>query len=536
MKNIYTIILLLVMVAIVSCNDLSEEVYSDLTVDGYEYSESEIYAVIGPVYSALRGWHHHRGVSACQMASTDVMCMPANASGWDDGGKYKRLHFHTWTAEDEQVNRGWDSPWKVILHTNRIIDQLASGVVPVPEEENVDALIAEMKVMRALNYWMLIDNYGDIPFVDKQTQEIPEKMSRPEIFGKIVKDIEDNMNLLSADNGALQYGRINKWGAKALLANLYLNAEVYTGTAEWDKCEKQCDDIITSGKYELQYHYKDNFDHDNEDSKENIFVIVYDELFGSGLFINHIFHAASKAKYDMANTPWGAGSLKAVSQFIDTYDEDDTRLDDTWEHGPQFASDGVTPLLCTYEKAGQQLNYSKDLPDGIYTGEDEGYRVKKFLPAMGSEKNLDNDFPIFRYAQVLMMKAECLLRMGKAGEAATIVTQVRERAFRDTNPAKATVTADDLTADTDYQYGYVENYEIVEPGDQSPVEFGGFYDELGYEFVGEWTRRRDMIRFGTYTTKSWLSHKPNGNYRAVFPIPQKAVDTNPKLDQNPSYQ
>ena len=534
MKNIFKTIFLLILVSFISCNDLSEVVYSELTEDGYNYKESEIYAVIGPVYASLRSLHHHRGHSALQETSTDEQVMPANASGWDDGGKYKRLHLHTWHAEDEQGGRAWSTLYSGALHCNRIINQLTNELVPVPATESREALIAEMTVMRSLYYWLLMDNFGDIPFITDLSQELPTITDRATIYEAITADVVNHMDKLPTEVSTSTYGRMTKWGAKALLANLYLNAEVYVGTAEWNKCLEQCNDIISSNQYQLEAEYKDCFDFDNHTSVENIFIIAYDELNAGGLWINHIFHAASKAKYDMRNTPWGAGSMKAVSQFIDTYEEGDSRLDDTWEHGPQFALDGVTPLLCTYDRAGEQLNYSKDLPDGIYTAEDEGYRLKKFLPAVNSARNLDNDLPVFRYAQVLMMKAECLLRTGKADEAATVVSQVRQRAFK-SDPSKAMVSADDLTANTSYQYGYVENYNIVDPGDQTPVQFGGFYDELGYEFAGEWLRRRDMIRFGTFTTKSWLSHKPQGDYRKVFPYPQSAVDANPLLDQNPNY-
>lgn len=147
---------------------------------------------------------------------------------------------------------------------------------------------------------------------------------------------------------------------------------------------------------------------------------------------------------------------------------------------------------------------------------------------MGAKGSLSNDFPFFRYAQVLLMNAECLLRTGKSTEAATLVTQVRQRSFKN-NPQKATVTAANLLGNSVYEYGYVENYKIVSKGDVTPVQFGGLYDELGWEFAWEGFRRRDMIRFGTYTTKSWLSHKPEGDEKAVFPIPQQAINSNPKL-------
>lgn len=536
MKNLIKIFAVtLLFVSHFACNDLSETVYSELTEDGYRYTADEIYNVIGPVYENLRRLHHHKGYSMCQESTTDILVMPANASGWDDGGIYKKMHLHTWNSEAPQVQIMWAALYPGVLHANRIIEQLEEDVAPVPPNLSKESLIAEMKVARAFYYWLLIDNFGDIPFVTTTSQDLPSITARKEIYQSIVNDITTSLPQLSDENNKLMYGRFNKWAAKALLANLYLNAEVYTGISEWDKCISECSDIINSGKYELEQNFADCFVAHNENSVETIFAIPYDEIWGAGLHVRYTFHASSRYKYNFNFTPWGAGSAKAVSQFIDTYDQDDSRLEDTWEHGPQFAADGITPLLCTYDKAGEQLNYSKDLPDGLYTAEDEGYRIKKFQPEMGAYTWLNNDVPFFRYAQVLMMKAECLLKKGLADDAATIVTLVRQRAFNN-NPDKATVTGAQLTANSKYNYGYVENYNIVEKGDISSVEFGGFYDELGYEFACEWIRRRDMIRFGTYTTKNWLSHKPLGEKTKVFPIPQIVVDANSNLEQNPLYK
>lgn len=94
---------------------------------------------------------------------------------------------------------------------------------------------------------------------------------------------------------------------------------------------------------------------------------------------------------------------------------------------------------------------------------------------------------------------------------------------------------DDLVGYTGIQYGYWEDYQIVDSGDTSPVQFGRFLDELGAEFCTENYRRRDLIRFDVYTKKSWLSHKPKGDHRSIFPIPKIAMDANPNLVQNNGY-
>ena len=222
-----------------------------------------------------------------------------------------------------------------------------------------------------------------------------------------------------------------------------------------------------------------------------------------------------------------------VSQFIDTYNVEDSRLADSWLMGQQLAADGSI-LYGTYDKMGEPLIYTKDLPDGNYTSEMEGYRMNKFEVAKGSQSSSGTDVPIFRYAEILMMKAECLLRSGKSG-AGALVTEVRKRAFKN-NPELATVTDAQLRENSSYQYGTVQNYKIVDKGNTDPVEFGRMYDELGWEFAWEMHRRRDAIRFGVFTKKSWLSHKPQGDYRTVFPIPEKVLTSNPNLEQNPSYK
>ena len=112
---------------------------------------------------------------------------------------------------------------------------------------------------------------------------------------------------------------------------------------------------------------------------------------------------------------------------------------------------------------------------------------------------------------------------------------VRKRAFKE-HPEKAIVSGAQLQEKSCYKYGTVENYVLTSQNQVYPEKFGRVYDELGWEFAGESYRRRDMIRFGHFTKAKWLSHEPNGDYKTVFPLPQKVVDTNPNLEQNPNYQ
>ena len=523
----YILALAIVPIALNGCKqDLNEIVYSDVTEQTYKYENA--YAAMGIVYANMRSLFSHTNYYMVQETTSDELVMPANASGWDDGGIFKRMHQHTWNSENPQLLNMWNAMYRGVINANRVIEQLQADKVPAPSGVSKEALIAEMRAARAFFYWLICDNFGNAPLVTVTTAELPEKAMRKDIYNFVVNELNDAMPSLSEVTGTAMHGRFNKWAAKALLANVYLNAKVYADEDKWAECITQCNDIITSNKYQLETNFRDVFKTSNEGSPEIVFAIPFDENRGGGFFVYMFsWHAALRDKFLMQSTPWGAGSAKAVPQFIDTYDPSDKRLADTWLMGTQFAADGTTPLKGSYDIAGKDLVFTKELPDGLYTGEAEGYRMNKFEIKSGARFDLNNDFPFFRYAQVLLMKAECLLRTGDASGAAVIVSQVRGRSF--TDPAKATVTGAMLQANSRYQYGYVENYKVVDPGNTAVVQFGGLLDELGWEFAWEAQRRRDDIRFGVFTTKSWLSHKPQGNDRAVFMIPQVAVNSNPKL-------
>lgn len=532
---VYITALLAIALGTASCNkDLNEKLYTDVAASSYNYTDA--YAATGVAYLNMRDLLSHTNYLMMQETSSDELVQPANASGWDDGGIYKQMHFHTWTSLTPQVGNLWNSLYAGVINTNRVISQLRADKIPTPKGVTKASLVGEMRAARAFYYWLICDNYGDAPLDSSMSTELVPATPRKDLYHFIVSELTEAIPDLSEENNTLMYGRFNKWAAKALLANVYLNAQVYAGEDKWADCITQCNDIIGSGKYAPEGNFSDIFKADNEHSVETIFAIPFDQNKGQGNFIEmYSWHAALKSKVNMLATPWGSGSAMAISQHIDTYDPDDERLKDNWLSGPQFALDGTTPLLGSYDQAGKALVFTKDLPNGSYTGEAEGYRMNKFRVAVGAMSNLNNDFPFFRFAGILLMKAECLLRTNDPDQAAAIVSQLRARYFKAT-PAKATVTGADLQQNSKYKYGYVENYVITDPGNTDPVAYGRMLDELGWEFSWEGHRRRDMIRFGIYTKKSWLSHKPNGDYRIVFPIPQTTINSNPNLQQNPNYK
>jgi len=323
---------------------------------------------------------------------------------------------------------------------------------------------------------------------------------------------------------------MNKWAAKALLAKVYLNAEVYTGTAQWDAVIKESDEIINSNSYVLDANYSDVFSSTNHNSKEIIFAVPYDEIYGQGSQIHmKTLDPLSRLVYNMSAGPWGGNC--AVPQFIDTYDTEDSRLKDSWIQGPQYHA--VTGALV--------IDYQKAVPgiggDGTVAASNSGFRIGKYKIKQGATNNLDNDYPMFRYADVLMMKAEALLRKGDANGAAALVTQVRQRAFKAT-PAKAAVKGEDLLKGSVYQYGWQEkNGTVGVSNGGADIKYGRFLDELGWEFAAEAHRRQDLIRFGVFQTKSWFNHNPHAQAqtRTIFPIPLGELTKNPNLKQNTGY-
>jgi len=520
-----------------ACTELEDTSYSVIIAEQFEPTDEDVVAIIGSAYGS---WvpilNHWNGFWRAQEVGADQIVIPARPNGWVDGGIYRRIHEHVWTTDEDIVYATWDRTYSGIANCNRILYQIESGLLPL--EETKDAVIAELKVLRAAYYYMLCDLYGNVPIVtnfDVEEGYLPEQGSRAEVYNFIVSEITENLQYLPTENSTLTYGRFNVWAARTLLAKMYLNAEVYSGTARWTECIEQCNAIINSNAgFILEDNQKNVFVTENQFSKEIIFGIAIDDQYTKGWndFDIHMqtCQPSMQAKYNLSQTPWGG--MCAIPQFIDTFDPEDKRLTNNFMMGQQYSASGETLLVTMGGLVGQPLALINELPGVHFSEEIHGYRFEKFEIGLGSSNVLNNDYPLFRYADVLMMKAECLLRTGDKDGAASIVSQVRARAFDD--PAKAVVTGDQLLQGSSYDYGLRNEFtSTTEGGDD--IQYGRFLDELGWEFNQEGRRRQDMIRFGVYTSKSWLSHSPNGDYRSIYPIPRGRLETNSNLTQNSGY-
>lgn len=503
-----------------ACTKLDPEPFSEIVEETIIYKESDTSAIIAQAYSPLRpvmaDW---QGYFDLQEESADAIITPARPNGWYDGGTYQRMHRHTWTSLQEQPGALWSRVYTGVANTNRAIWLISSGTLPVGDARA--SLLAELQALRAFYYYLLCDNFGNVLLVtDYKDLSVPKQHKRKEVYDFIVKELNDAIPQLRETTGKAMYARFNKWAAKTLLARVYLNAGIYSGATAWEQCLQQCNDVIQSGAYMLEPTYRDNFKTNNENSRELIFTVPYDEINAPG-FIIHMktLDPLSQQVFKMEAQPWGGNC--AVPQFIDTYDSDDTRLKDTWLQGPQLSPAGV-----------EIINYVKYVGSIEESKSNEGFRIRKYEIRQGAKGSLSNDFPIFRYAEVLMMKAECLLRTGKSAEAAVEVTKVRQRAFTAT-PAKAIVSGADLLKGSVYNYGYWSNGQVTEAQGGNDVTYGRLLDELGWEFAAEAHRRQDLIRFEVFTVKKWFQHRPNGAGRSIFLIPQEEINKNGNLVQNP---
>lgn len=533
----------------ISCTNLDEDVYSELTSENFDPTENDLLALTISGYTPLRLLFagNNRWLDLQEETGNCLITATRSTGGWDDGGMYKRNHFHDWTSELPQLKSTWDKVYEGISKCNQILYQIDSGFVPVASgKENTEA---ELKSLRAIYYYVLLDLFGNVPLVTSFSDiSLPETTPRKKIFEFVEKELTESLPYLNSVDGTSSYARVTQSVARAILVRIYLNAKVYTGEERYDDCIEQCDELMK--KSYLLEGYLDPFKYNNENSKENIFVVQCDDKFatGSAQFLK-FFHNLSSKVYQMTPQAWNGSFLSP--QFYYSYRQGDLRKEWTWLQGEQKDPNGN--VIFTYYNDVNDMYYAKPF---------SGYRPGKYLPRLGLAAGaMSNDWVVIRYAEVLYSKAECLLRKGGAGneaEAARLVSLVRERSFK--TKTEATITADFLKAPSNYPWGiyvrekqgvdandYVE--EVYTPGDPLPatiterqnsndIQFGGMLDEWLWEFAMEGQNRMHLIRFGAFTTKKWFNHRPNdkmGENITLFAIPQHALDKNSLLKKNPGY-
>lgn len=557
MKKILKQFLIVIAVGslISSCHKIEVTPNSLYTEDVFPKTDAEFQSVMGTIYTSLRG-HYSLAYWFAQEISSDEAILPVYGGNWFDGQGYIQLHRHDWNKDHGWITTVWNDANSIAGLCNQTMFIFKNA----PEGDSKNTAIAELKTLRAFAYWELLDMFGNVPLdTIYPSPGVQAKAIRAEVFNFVESELKAAIPFLKTATGSSTYGKVTRWMAQALLAKLYLNAQVYAGTAKYNEAIAACDAIISSGNFAVEGRstYLNQFYPTNGPSfKEFIFAIPYDPSTSNG----YLFHG----RYDLnrnlgikyrysGSTPGGysfnqitlnqttgnglinarpSGPRATLSSFYNAYftsDPNDIR-NNQWLVGEQFWPDGSPIMVRTTKKGYNQFYAGADggdaytyhltidsvisarlNPVSIDLGNDEiawnmGIRNIKFYPdANSSSRNQSNDAPIFRYSDILLMKAEAILRGGTATNGQTALSLVNMvRNNRTTSPAWAAVTLDDI------------------------------YAERAREFTWECWRRNDMIRFGKY--ESSYGFKTNADtYRRIFPIPTAAMNTNPKLVQNPGY-
>ena len=474
-----------------------------------------------------------RGIYDLNTFTTDEAIMPTRGGDWYDGGFWQGLYLHRWGVNNEAIYATWEYLYRTVILCNGSLERIQDFAEKHPEE-NVADCVAEVRALRAMFYYYIMDLFGSVPLIEKSDPEVEDivQEKRSKVFNFIVKELTESSSFLSKERSnqpGVYYGRMTQPVVWFLLAKLALNAEVYTDDDwtdgsrpdgksiffevegqrlnAWQTVNYYCEKITAAG-YTLEKDYTANFAVFNESSEENIFVIPMSKTLYTNQFIclfrsRHYNHAKA---YGLS----GENGSSATKEVLETFGYDtpqvDARFDYCYFAGPVkdlegnqiLLDDGVTPLV--YEPWNVALDVS-----GKPYEKTAGARMKKYevdKTGLKDGKLLDNDIVLFRYADVLLMQSEAKVRNGEDGDAE--LNLVRSRV----GMAPRAATLENLL------------------------------DERMMELAWEGWRRQDMIRFGvftrSYSCRPQLPGEENG-YTTVFPIPEKVIDMNPQLHQHKGY-
>jgi len=494
--------------------------YSQIPADQFFQNEEEVNAALAPVYAQLRdaitnvNWH------ALSQVSSDENIIPTRGTDWGDQGEPLQIHLHTWTAQHSWLNATWNGASTGIARANGVLAALENADVP-----NKEVVVAEARALRAFYYYILLDLFGRAPIIgDEEGEYLPDPNdpppanSRKEVFDFVVAELEAVQAVLPPTQA--QTGRLGGDVARAILANVYLNAQVYggevtggglqRGAARWQDAYDAANALITSGRYSLAGDYFDVFAVDNQNNPEHIMVVQHlsDQGLGQS-FVNRALH------YNSTNV----GAWNGFSTLAETYSQfDGDPRQAAFLEGPQVNVVTGEPVL---DRQGDRLNFTPTFDKRTDTSTEDifdaidyaGIRPYKF-PADPNETNGNhsNDYPFFRLGEMYLIRAEAAFELGQTGQALADINAIRTRAGA--TPLTSVTRADILK-------------------------------ERLLELNWEARRRQDLIRadesiaFGTgggnLFTRGWQYKAPSQPFRLVFPIPQPQLNANPALTQNAGY-
>lgn len=523
--------------AFYSCTKLDKQVYSVVPNQNFWTTPEQIAAGIAPAYASLTSIADGNYHDLAEIPGDD-MIVPARGADWLADGQWIQLWQHTWTATTAQVQDCWGELYAGIGKINFILS-VVNNLSPAPA--NIKNINAELKTLRAMYYYWAMDLYGNIPLVTSFETDASTLTNTPrkDVYDFIEKDITESLPFLSTEVNSSTYGRMTRYGAFCVLAKLYLNAQTYTGTPQWTKAQAVCDSVINSGKYSLEANYFDNFAVNNEGSKENIFVVPFDNVNIGGMnWAMETMHYQNDANYGIPGGAWNGYCTNAeFYSLFDTSSVYTLKGQNTYRTyndqragqfiiGQQFKEQVSYPpnvnmlsvsadasLKIKDNQTNLDLSFYPDF-DLISSAEGKfrlaGLRSVKYFPQNGVSTSQSNDMVIYRLADVLLMRAEAALRAGAASATdLEYVNSLRTRAY-----------SGDAT----------HNWKM------SDLTLTNLYNERGRELAWEDFRRQDAIRFGTFANaRKPQKTKDADDHLQIFPIPLNQHIANGNLKQNPGY-
>ncbi|MBF6628029.1 MAG: RagB/SusD family nutrient uptake outer membrane protein [Proteiniphilum sp.] len=493
---------------IISCTNLDETVYDTIPADQFGKKPAEINAIIAPIYKTLKSvWPGD--IFLLSEQTGDMAITPTRIGGdWWDGGVHMDMKLHQFQARNGLIRGAWNASMSGITTCNQIYATIAETEM---DEALKERTLAEIRGVRAYWFYMLIDYFGNAPLVDNfESTELPEMSSRQQLYDFVITELNEIKDALREDVTGESYGKFTRGTAYTLLAKMYLNAEVWSGTPNWQGVVEACDEVI-SLDYIIEPNWKTNFEVNNQVSREIILPIAFGKADGGNHLHYRTLHYLDPIALGMNIGTWNG--VSAQPDYVKQFDDADLRKEGSFLMGPMI--DPATGLVLVTGH-GRDLIHTIDfniIPgterQGLWgeVNQEEGARANKWVFEKGlSNSDQENDFAIFRLADVYLMKAEALLRLGQDNaEATRLINVIRERGFGNTSHNYTSVTLDEL------------------------------YLERRLELAWECYNRQDMIRFGTFLDPGYLRPQPSPAHLLLFPIPESAWETNNKLVQNPGY-
>jgi len=512
MKKIFNITLLSLVLGLLSglysCTNLDETVYDTIPADQFGKKPAEINAIIAPIYKTLKSVFPGDIFLLSEQAG-DMAITPTRVGGdWWDGGAHMVFKLHTWHARNGLINGSWNACMSGITTCNQIYATIEQSEM---DEELKAQTLAEIRGIRAYWYYILIDYFGNAPLVaDYESTDLPGMSNRQQLYDFVVSELNAIKDVLREDVTAESYGKFTQGAAYTLLAKMYLNAEVWTGTPNWQGVIDAADKVM-SMDYIIEPNWKTNFEVNNQISKE----IILPAIFGKDDEGNHIhkrtLHYLDPIALGMTVGTWNG--VSAQPDYVKQFDDEDLRKEGSFLIGPMI--DPATGEVLVTGHA-RNLNHTVDfniIPGSIREGmwgevhQEEGARCNKWVFEKGlANSDMENDFAIFRLADVYLMKAEALVELSQNNSEATrLVNVIRERGFGNDSHNYTSVTIDDV------------------------------HQERRLELAWENTNRQDMIRSGKFLDPGYLRPTVSSPHLLLFPIPENAWETNNNLVQNPGY-